>query len=90
MSPQEVQKKLQELFEKLKLPKSQRELTDEEKQFIKKLVKLYNQVKAANLTFSETVALYEKKVGLANLEKVYYEDEMDLLYEIRDIQETIS
>ncbi len=54
---------------------------------ISKLVKLYNQVKAANLTFSETVALYEKKVDLANLEKVYYEDEMDLLYEIRDIQE---
>ena len=90
MSPEEVQKKLQELFEKLRLPQNQRNLTSEDEQFIKKLVKLYNEVKAANLTFSETVALYEKRVELANLEKVYYENEIDLLSEVRDIQENTA
>ena len=86
MTPQEVQKKLQALFEKFKKPLNERKLTDDDKTFIKELITLYNSVKRANLTFSESVALYEKQVKLAELEKVFYEEDLDFIREVRDIQ----
>ena len=86
MTPQEVQKRLQELFEKFKKPLNERKLTDDDKTFIKELIVLYNSVKKSNLTFSESVALYEKQVKLAELEKVFYEEDLDFVKEVRDIQ----
>ena len=86
MTPQEVQKRLQELFEKFKKPLNERKLTDDDKKFIAELITLYNSVKKSNLTFSESVALYEKQVKLAELEKVFYEEDTEFISEVRDIQ----
>ena len=77
MTPEEVQKRLQELFEKFKKPLNERKLTDDDKRFIAELITLYKTVKRSNLTFSESAALYEKQVKLAELEKVFYEEDLD-------------
>jgi len=90
MTPREVQEKLRRLFEQFRRPLSERTLTDDDKEFIQDLIDLYEQTKSLSLTFSEIVERYEKKLEIAELEKVYYEDELDLINEVRHLQQNTA